>query len=177
MNHSQQDIQLVWQDLSTELLSFIERRVGNRENSRDILQDVFIKVHQNIHQLKDCSKLTSWVYQITRRTILDHLRSQKQNLAVSHLPNSDFQSPDYQQLTRCIQSKIQQLPEKYREVILLTTFQQLKQTELADYLGISYSGTKSRVQRAKDKLKDLVSDCEQVEVNKKGKIKGHQLDY
>jgi len=52
----------------------------------------------------------------------------------------------------------------------------LMHSELADYLGISYSGAKSRVQRAKGQLKALVADCENVEIDSKGNIIEHNLD-
>ena len=172
----QNEIQVIWKDLYQELYAFVHSKVKEEETSKDILQETFIKIHLNIHKLKDCSKLTSWVYQITRNVIHDYFRNKKQFIELKNIELPVQEEPSFQRLTNCINSKIEQLPKAYEEAIVLTTFKNLKQTELASYLGISYSGTKSRVQRAKEKLIDLVADCEHVETDSKGNIIEHNLD-
>ena len=159
----QNEIQIIWKDLYSELFAFILSKVKDEDTSKDILQETFIKVHLNIHQLKDCSKLTSWIYQITRNVIQDYFRSKKPSVQIENIELPTEEEPSFQRLTECINNKINELPKLYKEAMVLTTFKNLKQTELADYLGISYSGTKSRVQRAKGKLIDLVANCDQVE--------------
>jgi RNA polymerase sigma-70 factor, ECF subfamily len=59
----------------------------------------------------------------------------------------------------CIKPFINQLPEKYKEALLLTEFQDISQKDLAEKLNISYSGAKSRVQRGKEKLKEIILNC------------------
>lgn len=68
------DIKILWDDLHQELYRFILSRVKNEEDSKDILQEVFIKALTKIDTLKDTSKLTSWVYQICRNVVLDYFR-------------------------------------------------------------------------------------------------------
>lgn len=172
----QNEIQIIWKDLYQELFIFINSKVKDEEISKDILQETFLKAHLNIHKLRDSSKLTSWIYQITRNNINDYFRNKKQMVQIENLELAIEEEPSFQNLANCINSKIEQLPEKYQEAMVLTTFKNLKQTELADYLGISYSGTKSRVQRAKEKLKELVIDCENVETDEKNKVIEHDLD-
>lgn len=172
----QNEVQLIWKDLSQELYGFIFNKVKDEASSKDILQNTFLKIHLNIGQLRDCSKLTAWVYQITRNVIHDYFRNKKSLIPFETTELPIKEEPSFQKLTDCINSKIEQLPKAYQEALILTTFNNLKQTELADYLGISYSGTKSRVQRAKGKLTDLVADCEQVETDNQGRITGHNLD-
>ncbi len=170
------EIQIIWNDLSQELSSFIIGKVKDEETSKDILQETFLKAHLNIHKLKDPSKLTSWIYQITRNNINDYFRNQRNILPIEKIELPIEEEVSYQNLSKCINSKIEDLPDKYQEAMVLTTFKNLKQTELADYLGLSYSGTKSRVQRAKEKLKDLVIDCENIETDYNGKVIEHNLD-
>lgn len=170
-------IQDIWKDLHQELQKFIFSKVKDIEVSEDILQEVFIKIQLKVHTLKDCSKLTSWIYQITRNTITDFFRKQKSNSHTSidnlELPIEESE-PLFEGLSNCINGKIGQLPDKYKEALLLTIFKDYSQKELAEYLGISYSGTKSRVQRAKEKLKGLVGDCENVETDSLGNIVDYQ---
>lgn len=172
----EKEIQIIWKDLCQELSAFINSKVKDEEVSKDILQETFLKAHMNIHKLRELSKLTSWIYQIARNNINDYYRNKKRVIQIDDLELAIEKEPSFQNLTNCINSKIEQLPEKYQEAMVLTTFKNLKQTELAAYLGISYSGTKSRVQRAKEKLKELVTDCENIETSSKGKIVEHNLD-
>lgn len=171
-----QDIQIIWRDLHHELRRFIQGRVTDESLTDDLLQDTFLKIHLGIGGLKDSGKLTAWVYQIARNVISDHFRKVKPHEPVSALAPAAAEAPDYQNLSRCISAKINALPEKYRQAIVLTTFGDLPQKELASYLGISYSGAKSRVQRGREKLTELVADCDLVETGKQGEVVGHELD-
>ncbi len=167
------EINTIWIDLNEELYHFILRKVKDEQTSKDIRQEVFLKIHTNIHQLKHTSKLTSWVYQITRNTIIDHFRKVKDkkiSVNSSDIPEMDIDNFDYSKLTNCINQKIENLSSQHKEVILLTAFKNYSQKELADYLNISYSGTKSRVQKAKEILKVGILDCPNVESDRTGKL-------
>ena len=168
-------IQEIWIDLHQELEKFIRSKVKDEDAVKDIIQDVFLKIHQNIHTLSDCHKLTSWVFQITRNTITDYFRSLKTSISIEIIDIAEQESdePIYQSLSHCINLKINALPDKYKQAVLLTSFQHYSQLELASALGISYSGAKSRVQRAKEKLKTLILDCDNVETDERMNI----IDY
>ena len=162
---------IIWRDLHSELGRFIESKVADRNAAQDILQDVFVKVHLNINQLKDSTKLTSWIYQIARNTIADHFRNagvEKQ--PVEHtLAEDESVEPLYASLSECIKSKISKLPKEEYRAIVLTYFENCSQKELAELLGMSYSGIKSRVQRTREKLKKSVLACDNV-IAQDGKI-------
>ncbi len=170
----EKQILAIWLDLHQELEQFIAYKVKDTGTSKDILQDVFIKIQTNINQLNNPQKLTSWVYQITRHEIINYFRQKKKYESIETVELTFEEEPEYQKLAECINTKIAQLPNEYREAFILTTVEAYSQKKLSEQLGISYSGTKSRVQRAKDKLKTLVSDCENVETNEKGEIIGYE---
>src|SRR5258708_36701900 len=67
--------ELVWEAFHTPLQQFIRRRVFDEATAEDILQDVFLKIHQHMETLRDVRKLESWIYQITRNAIVDSYRS------------------------------------------------------------------------------------------------------
>ncbi|SNR54794.1 RNA polymerase, sigma subunit, SigZ [Maribacter sedimenticola] len=173
----EKEITIIWKDLSEELFMFILNKVKDEQSAKDIHQEVFIKVMTNIHQLKQISRLTSWIYQITRNSIIDHFRGiqKKQDISVAEieLPVLESNNFDYSRLSHCINQKINALSQQHKEAIVLTTFQNYSQKELAAHLKISYSGTKSRVQTAKKILKETILDCPNVTSDKTGKI----LDY
>jgi len=165
-------LQHIWTNFHKELKGFIYTRVKDKDLTNDILQDVFIKIHYNYNGLKDQSKLTSWIYQLTRNAIIDHFRKVKPNADISEI---DIFEPDFEQnhnddLQKCIMPFIHQLPDKYRDAILLTEFKGFTQIQLAEHLGISYSGAKSRVQRAKEKLKEIFTDCCLIQTDRFGNI-------
>ena len=70
-------LETIWRENHDQLLSFINKRIKNKEESEDILQEVFIKILSKIGTLKDSSKLQSWVYQMTRNAIIDYIRKKK----------------------------------------------------------------------------------------------------
>jgi RNA polymerase sigma-70 factor (ECF subfamily) len=166
------DIQLIWLDLHYELYKFILSKVKDKFLSEEILQDAFIKIHTHLHQLKDTTRLTSWAYQITRNTISDYYNKGQlvQNQPLVDLAVDDGEEPMYRSLSECINSKINLLPAADKEAVLLTYFQDYSQQEISDFLGISYSGAKNRVQRAREKLRLYILNCENVESDVNGKI-------
>lgn len=167
------EITKIWIDLNEELYKFILLKIKDEQISKDLHQEVFLKIQNNIHQLEHTSKLTPWVYQITRNTIIDYFRkAAHQEKALAELAISDVETSDfhYANLSTCINQKIDQLSEKHKEVIMLTAFQSYSQKEVAEQLKISYSGTKSRVQKAREILKENILGCPNVEADNTGKL-------
>ncbi|MEM7342995.1 MAG: RNA polymerase sigma factor SigZ [Chloroflexota bacterium] len=153
--------ELIWLELSQALRDFIKRRVQNEADADDILQDVFYKIHQNIEGLKDKKRFRAWVYQISRNAIIDHYRRRNvwvellDTLPAEPLPELSVS----QELAACLRPMVDQLPDKYREALILTEFEGLTQKEMAEHLGLSISGAKSRVQRARQALKQMMLEC------------------
>jgi len=174
----------IWNEFSSGLRAFISSKVSNTSQVDDILQDVFIKIHSNIDHLKDYSKIRSWVYQITRNTIIDYYRNQKMkidyvdsisldNSYTSHKIDDIIDSEPSQKVVAGLRGMIDELPEKYSQALYLVEFEGLSQVELAKKLGISISGAKSRVQRGRQLLKESLMKCCHFELDRYGVI----IDY
>jgi RNA polymerase sigma-70 factor (ECF subfamily) len=168
----------VWEEFHTPLQQFIRRRISDEETAEDVLQDVFLKIHQHMDTLKDVRKLEGWIYQITRNAIIDAYRSRKPTTSLEveevldlpeELPDDDVVS----ELLPCVRAMVRSLPEVDRQALILTEYQGLTQRELAERLGLSFSGAKSRVQRAREKLKQQLLECCHFELDRRG----HILDY
>ncbi len=167
------EINTIWIDLNEELYKFILGKIKDEQTSKDIHQEVFLKIQSKIKQLKHTSKLTSWVYQITRNTIIDYFRkATDKNISINDfdIPETDIHNFEYSNLSNCINQKIENLSEQHKEAIVLTSFKNYSQKELAAHLKISYSGTKSRVQKAKEILKENILNCPNVESDTTGKL-------
>ncbi|MBW1296295.1 RNA polymerase sigma factor SigZ [Aquimarina litoralis] len=169
----QDKIETLWIDLNEELYHFILSKVRNEDLAKDILQDVFLKIHKGLPQLKQASKLTSWAYQITRNTIIDYYRKEKNADILSedlNLKEDDHLDFEYAKLTDCINGKIENLSNQYQEAIVLTYLKDFSQKQFAKQVQLSYSGAKSRVQKARNILKKEILDCPNVESDSLGNI-------
>ncbi len=167
----------IWQEFNRELLGFIKKRVQDEEKAKDLLQDVFLKIQLKIDSLKDESKTAAWVYQITRNAIIDYYRKQgkpsKELLEVA-LPE-DVNDANLG-FVQCLNSFVVQLPEKYRDVMQKVAYGQLSQKEYAEQTGLSYTAAKSRMQRARQKVKEMFVECCAVEADKYGNIQSSDCD-
>lgn len=165
----------IWDEFTAQLRRFIAGRVRGEADVDDILQEVFIKIHRGLERLEDPAKLHAWVYQIARNAIIDHYRQGEQNVeAPSELPDRIAEEGDSEgaeaEVATWLRPMAEDLPEKYREALLLTDIEGLTQKELAERLDISLSGAKSRVQRAREKLKDLLLECCHLEIDRRGRV-------
>lgn len=162
-------------DFHASLYSFIARRVSDPDTAEDILQDVYLKIHAHIGGLRQSERLESWIYQITRNAIIDHYRrrSSQEELSESLISSCDDESDASLELASSVRGMLGCLPDKYRTALELTELQGLSQVELATKLNISVSGAKSRVQRAREKLKAAFLDCCHFEFDRLGRV----VDY
>ena len=168
----------VWETFHVPLQQFIRRRVSDDDTAEDLLQDVFLKIHQHVETLKDAKKLESWIYTLTRNAIIDYYRSTRPTTSLDvpetlqlpeDLPDEDVVS----ELFPSVRAMVTSLPAQDRQALILTEYQGLTQKELAERLGLSVSGAKSRVQRARAKLKQQLLDCCHFELDRRG----HVIDY
>lgn len=172
---------VVWEESSSNLKGFIRKRVEDEHDVDDILQDVFLKIHNKIDSLKDENKLAAWVYQITRNAITDYYRRQSRvSETKMELPEEIEDLDDFMasvevdsHITACLKPMIDSLPEKYQQAIILTEYEALTQKEMADRLGISLPGAKARVRRARKKIKTMLLDACHFEFDRLGNV----LDY
>src|SRR5437588_9878415 len=172
----------IWEAFHTPLQQFIRRHVSDEATTEDVLQNVFLKIHQHMETLKDVKKLESWIYQIARNAIIDSYRSSKPTTTLEaaevlalpeELPDDDVVS----ELLPCIRAMVRSLPEHDRQALILTEYQGLTQKELSERLGLSFSGAKSRVQRAREKLKQQLLECCHFELDRRGHILDYQPRY
>lgn len=164
-----------WRDFSSRLRRFIARRAPADEVD-DLLSEVFVKVHAHIDTLEDEQRLAPWLYRIARNTVIDHHRTRRPELPPIDL--SEQEQPDEEpdaaaRLAGGLRSMIEQLPDKYRQALVLTELEGLTQAELGRQLGLSLSGAKSRVQRARRMLKAELLACCHFEFDSRGRV----IDY
>ena len=162
----------VWEEFNTGLKRFILKYVQDEPSSEDILQEVFLKIHTHIGGLRESDKLQGWIYQIARNAINDFYRAYKvapDLPEVAYVPEDPFDDV-VSDLLPYVKKLVDSLPYNYRQALLLTEYEGLTQRELAERLGISISGAKSRVQRAREKVKQMLLNCCHFEFDRLGRI-------
>lgn len=168
------DVSNIWTDFHKELRSFIYNKIRNSADTDDILQEVFIKIIRNIDKVNQSENLRQYLYGIVRNSINDYFKTNK-NISLDNEQVIPFTESEIQSLNEtiaqcCIKPFINKLPDNYKQALLITEFQDVSQKELAEKLNISYSGAKSRVQRGKEKLKELILNCCSYQSDKYGNL-------
>ena len=165
----------VWEPFVDALRGFVARRVPVAE-ADDVLQDVLLRLHQAAPTLRDAEKAEAWVYGIARRTVADHFR-QRPTPEGTDDPNgledpttppenlAAFQGDHdvHEEVLSWLRPFAEALDEPDRTAVLMADFEGRTQREVADHLGLSLSGAKSRVQRARARLGDALQACCEVE--------------
>jgi RNA polymerase sigma-70 factor, ECF subfamily len=160
----------VWNQTRGKLKSFVFRHTKDQALAEDIVQDVFLKVHGKLAQLKESEKLAGWIFQIARNTISDYFRSKTKTINPADIDWEAEKKPLNDCVAGCLQDMMHTLPEKYRSALELTEFKNLSQLELAKELNISYSGAKSRVQRARQLLKEKMDEAYLIKFDSYGNV-------
>ena len=153
-----------------ELLGYVIKRVKDKSLAEDIVHDVFLKVQAKAGQLRENDKMIGWIYRVAKNTIIDHFRFQSRIVRSEDLDWEDDKTYLNQCVERCLTEKLTELPDKYREAIELSEVQGLSQLDLARQLNISYSGAKSRVQRARQLLKEMMEREYHVKLDNYGNV-------
>jgi RNA polymerase sigma-70 factor (ECF subfamily) len=177
-----------WAELHTNIRGFVARRVRQPADVDDIVQQVFLRVHQALPTLRDADKLPAWIYQTTRRTIVDYYRAPAQRrevpagTAIDVVPEEEpgdvtadeHEESALQELARCLDPLMKRLGVADQEALRLVEFDGLTQVEAAGRLGLSVSGMKSRVQRARSHLRSAFEDCCRIALDRRGGVLGYE---
>jgi RNA polymerase sigma-70 factor (ECF subfamily) len=168
----------IWTDLSADLRRFIRRRVADDHTADDLLQETFVRVHRHLPTLADTDRVAAWVYRIARNVVLDHFRSERS--VAEPLGDADPAEPADDPLdeVRCracgwLDEMVASLPDGYREAVRLSEIEGLSQQVVADRLGLSLSGAKSRVQRGRQMLRGVLDGCCAFSLDARGNV----IDY
>ena len=168
----------IWQLYSDQLLAYINKRVANSQDAEDLRQEVFLKIYNKLDTLDDLVKLESWLYQVTKNTIIDYYRKKKDQPTKDDfflsLFADDEQDEDVnnmnEQLLRVLGDFIDDVSSKNKEAIQLYYLEHLDHQTISDKLGISVSASKMRVKRGKEELKQALFDCCDFKVDIYGNI-------
>ena len=164
--------QRIYDQFARKVLNFIYRMVASIEEAEDLTQETFVTVYQKVSSLKDDAKFEPWLFRIARNFAYQRYRrrtpvtvsvdaqdDEGRNATVlvdqRKDPHEIFQAGELQ---RVVQSVISSLPEKYREVFILSAIHHLSYQEIADIVGRSLPSVKTDIHRARLQVRKQVKE-------------------
>ncbi len=144
-----------------KLFAYIYSLVREQEKAKDILQEAFIKMYQNIQSF-DCDRsFSAWAYRICHNEAINYIKKfQRESLVddnwLSNLADEKIdlgQEFDTKQMQDKVKTTVYNLPTKYQQVLLLYYYQDNDYEKIAAILNIPASSVGTRLRRAKAKLK------------------------
>jgi RNA polymerase sigma-70 factor (ECF subfamily) len=157
----------IYKEYQPKIHRYLGQLCGEDEAS-DLTQAVLLKVSQSLAGFRGDSSVSTWIYRIATNAARDHAssslaRQQRGEFlfgdegSVDDLPDGDEPGTEREYIRRemssCIRGVVDQLPESYRTVLLLSDFEELTNAEIAGVLGVSVETVKIRLHRGRSALR------------------------
>ncbi|WJV53873.1 sigma-70 family RNA polymerase sigma factor [Pectobacteriaceae bacterium CE90] len=164
-----------WQTHEKELLGFLYRHLGEHSLAEDLLQDVFIKAMKQGSHFCSLDNPRAWLFRVARTTLIDHTRLTKPDVVLTEdLSISDAQERDaIDELDICISRNLPHLPTEDRFILEACHLHGLTVSAFAEREGLSLPAAKSRLLRARRRLRDALVQYCQVQFDEQGRVCCH----
>lgn len=172
-----------WSSFESKLKSYIGKRVS-KEDVDDVLSEVLLRLVKNQDTYSATNNPLAWLYKVAANVIADHHRRRATEVRViKHIAveqdieavgANETEETASQELAGCVVPFIDNLPAPYNEALMMTDIGGMSQTKAAEKLGLSKSGMKSRVQRGRNKLKQALLNCCEIQVTRTGSISDYE---
>lgn len=168
----------LWAEFGPSLRAFLARRVPPGVEPDDLVQDLFLRVVRNLGSLRSTERPEAWLFQIARNALRDSLRARlrrdgRTDTLDVDVPDDGDAAADRAaeaELAPCLSGMVQRLAEPYRTAIRLTSLEGMTQADAARQVGVSISGMKSRVQRGREQLRQMLVRCCAIAVDVRGGV-------
>ena len=177
-------LEKVAEQLRREIFVYIRKKVGDPSSADDLTQDTFLRVERALTKGAEPEHFRGWIFQIARNAIIDWTKERRRFVeleeeemigeSVSPKETESIDSEFRQGLFAYAAKVIEGMPAEDREALTLTELDGFTREELANHLGISVSAAKSRVVRARAKLRKAIEDCCRLMTDPYGKVIGWQ---
>lgn len=164
------------------------RYTGNREDALDISQEAFFRAYKGLPFFQGDSAFSTWLYRLTINVSIDFLRRNKkknttpfsalgetdQVIDIPDTKSSPEKSAEAGELKEALSGALQTLSDEHRAIFILRAMHELSYTEIADILDLEEGTVKSRLSRARDKLRKILSGnfSQPLPSNKESTVKG-----
>ena len=154
-----------------KILNYVYRMTGSRDEAEDLMQDTFVLAYRNLKSLKENARFQSWLFRIAQNNIYQRYRNrppetesvereETREFADREGPTEPLRTPEQaflsQELERIIQTAIDDLPDKYREVFVLSAIHKLSYREISEVMSRSLASVKSDIHRARVEVSEKI---------------------
>ena len=169
-----------WAESLERIRAFVAARVGDDELAADITQDVIVRSIAS-GALERVDNPMAWLYRSARNAFIDHYRTRRVHDPIDVAdgwpdpgPSGSEPNEATRDLARCLTPLLRGLPPAARDALTRVDLDGQTHLQAAEQLGISVSGMKSRVQRARRRLKGLLEQCCTVELDRGGAVRTYR---
>ncbi|MEE9466033.1 MAG: sigma-70 family RNA polymerase sigma factor [Candidatus Neomarinimicrobiota bacterium] len=159
------------QRFKDRLFSFIYRFVGDTDLAEDLVQDTLVKVYTHKHSYREIARFSTWIYTIAGNLARTELRKRRRRATFSmsslglggkelELPSTDYAPTKIHEgaeIEENIGRALRNLPLHFRTVVILRDVQELSYDEISKIMQIPLGTVKSRVNRARLRLQEMLS--------------------
>lgn len=158
-----------WADHCGELRDWLRRHLRDPAEADDLLQDLFLKAWRQGERFCAVQNPRAWFFEVARNTLTDHLRARPGTVALpDELAQGVTESDTVDQLCACLPRVLSELNADDRDILTACDLHGMPQADYAVARGLSLSATKSRIQRARTRLKAQLSVACQVRLDAQG---------
>jgi RNA polymerase sigma-70 factor, ECF subfamily len=160
-----------WAAHEPELRGWLRHKITNPAEADDLLQDIFLKALRHGDRFCSVQNARAWLYEVARNTLADRLRVRRETVELPEELAAPVQELDtVDSLTACLPRVLSELTDQDREAITFCDLQGMPQAEFADLKNLSLSAAKSRLQRARLRLREHMSQACQVQLDDAGHV-------
>ena len=160
-----------WHAHELELRNYLRRHIGSICDAEDLLQDVFLKALAQGAKFCAVENARAWLFEVTRNTLTDYQRSVRHHVELpDDIPEPVSLQAPVETLSQCLPRALSELSPDDREAILRCDIEGMSQADYARLKAISLPGAKSRVQRARKRLREHLQGACQVRFDETGKV-------
>ncbi|MDZ7754755.1 MAG: RNA polymerase sigma factor SigZ [Gammaproteobacteria bacterium] len=160
-----------WQQHERELRAWLRGRLADPHDADDLLQELFLKAMRQNRRFCAIDNARAWLFQVARNALADRLRLKKTQVELPANLVADSNRPEpVETLAACLPRVMAELSAEDRETLTLCDLEGLTQEAYARRKGLSLPGAKSRVQRARKRLRAHLTEACQVRLDETGKV-------
>ena len=160
-----------WKQHAPELRAWLRHRLNQPQDAEDVLQDVFIKALRQKSRFCTVLNPRAWLFEVARNTLADRWKSARETIELpDDLTAPALEGAPVDGLTACLPRVLSELKETDRQAIVLCDLGGMSQADYAAQVGLNLSAAKSRLQRARQRLRNQMSLACQVTMNNAGQV-------
>lgn len=164
-------LMIAWQENEPELHGWLMKQLRNQADTDDLMQELFLKALRKKEHFCDMKNARAWLFSVARNALIDRTRLAKHQIEIpDELAVTETETPPVEMLSQCLPRALSEMSPEDREAISLCDIDGMSQQDFADRKGITLPGAKSRIQRARKRLRTHLETACRVRFDDAGKV-------